>query len=73
MEEVIPLDTAFHLLIGRTSRNSLFLAIMEAINAGFLARVFFIPQGGQEEDDTDLADILEAPSRPEMPKGRGEF
>jgi GntR family transcriptional repressor for pyruvate dehydrogenase complex len=61
MEEIIPLDMAFHLLIGQASHNSLFLAIMEAINACFLERVFsFIPQGNQEEDYTDLADILEA-------------
>jgi DNA-binding FadR family transcriptional regulator len=61
MEEMIPLDMAFHLVIGEASQNSLFLAIMEAINACFLERAFsFIPQGNQEEDYNNLINILSA-------------
>jgi DNA-binding FadR family transcriptional regulator len=61
MEEMVPLDMAFHLVIGEASHNSLFLAIMEAINACFLEGVFsWIPQGKQEEDYADLLRLLQA-------------
>ncbi|NIO04675.1 MAG: FCD domain-containing protein [Proteobacteria bacterium] len=61
MEEMIPLDMSFHLVIGEASHNGLFLAIMEAINACFLEKAFsFIPQGKQEEDYGDLRNVLEA-------------
>ena len=61
MEEMIPIDTSFHLAIAEASHNSLYLALMETINACFLEKVFsVIPQGNQEEDYTDLVKVFEA-------------
>jgi len=61
MEEIIPLDMAFHLAIGEASHNGLFVAIMEAIHACFLEQAFsFIPHGKEKADYNDLSAVLRA-------------
>lgn len=60
VEELVPVDMAFHLAVAKTSRNSLFLAIMETVHECFHRIFSCVPQESWAKTYPDLLKVFHA-------------